>query len=365
MAAPLDLPGLILVTGSGPGTGKSSISDALFRQLRLAGKPVQWIYESDLFRVDALKRFNAEIQQADAAALDSLLTGVQELVAVWRDSGKTWIIDSLVPGYFGFFWLLGRYPLQEIEAMGRRLWQLLEPSHSMIVYLRADSTSAYERAIADRGNEWGERIARLMQSWPLPHYPPGPLCSRGDVLGFLDWADRESRRLLAGWPGETLVVDTTDMPLERSLRTVLRRLRLPLLSAQSPVAIEDPSCYTGRYLSLDERASPPEIEIKLAVDGLRADLHWPSSYRLMPESKTRFRLEATTWDLVFDVGPEEHVGGLSIRFGWRDDAPHRYRRADGESARSRHSGALPLDFRARHAEAVLTGPVLYLERSRV
>ena len=47
MAAPLDLPGLILVTGSGPGTGKSSISDALFRQLRLAGKPVQWIYESD------------------------------------------------------------------------------------------------------------------------------------------------------------------------------------------------------------------------------------------------------------------------------------------------------------------------------
>jgi len=121
MAAPLDLPGLILVTGSGPGTGKSSISDALFRQLRLAGKPVQWIYESDLFRVDALKRFNAEIQQDDAAAVDSLLAGIQELVALCRDSGETWIIDSIVPGYFGFFWLLGRYPPQEIEVMGHPL----------------------------------------------------------------------------------------------------------------------------------------------------------------------------------------------------------------------------------------------------
>lgn len=193
---------MILVTGSGPGTGKSSMSDALFRQLRLAGKSVQWIYGSDLWRVDALRRFDTEVQQYDTAAFDSLLAGVEEVVTLWRESGETWIIDSLVPGYFGFFWLLGRYPLQEIEAMGCRLWQLLEPSHPLIVYLQADAASAYERAIADRGDAWGERIARLMQSWPLPHYPPGPLCSRDDVIGFLDWADRESLRLLAGWPGE-------------------------------------------------------------------------------------------------------------------------------------------------------------------
>jgi broad-specificity NMP kinase len=97
MAAPLDLPGLILVTGTGPGTGKSSTADALFRQLRLAGKPVHWIYESDFFRMDALRRFNSEAPAEDPAALDSLLAGVQELVAVVRDSGDTWIIDSLVP----------------------------------------------------------------------------------------------------------------------------------------------------------------------------------------------------------------------------------------------------------------------------
>jgi hypothetical protein len=328
MAAPLDLPGLILVTGSGPGTGKSSMSDALFRQLRLAGTPVHWIYESDLFRVDALRRFNGEVQQEDAAALDSLLAGVKELVALWRDSGDIWIIDSLVPGYFGFFWLLGRYPLQEIEAMGRRLWQLLEPSHPVIVYLQADPASAYERAIAGRGEEWGERIARLMQSWPLSHYQPGPLRSREDVIRFLDWADRESRRLLASWPGEILVVNTTEMPLDGSLRTVLSYLRLPLRSAQSRVDTGDLDRYTGRYLSLDEDASPPEIEVSLAVDGLWADFHWPSSHRLVSEGGTRFSLEATTSQLIFDVSPEDHVRGLSIRFGWRDDAPHRYRKAD-------------------------------------
>jgi hypothetical protein len=328
VVASLDLPRLILVTGSGPGTGKSSMSDALFRRLRLAGKPVQWIYESDLFRVDALKRFNEEVQQDDAAALDSLLAGVTELVALWRDSGETWIVDSLVPGYFGFFWLLGRYPLQEIEVMGRRLWQLLELLHPLIVYLRADATSAYERAIADRGDEWGERMARLMQSWPLSHYPPGPMRSRADMMSFLDWADRESRRLLAGWPGEMLVVDTTDMPLDGSLRTVLSHLRLPLRLAQSRVDTGDLSRCTGRYLSLDEGASPPEIEVGLAVDDLRADLHWPSSYRLVPESGTSFRLETTTWELVFDVSPEEQIRGLSIRFGWRDDTRHRYRKAD-------------------------------------
>jgi len=48
MAAPLDPPGLILVTGSGSGAGKSSMSDAIFRQLRLtsrqslAGLPQFW-----------------------------------------------------------------------------------------------------------------------------------------------------------------------------------------------------------------------------------------------------------------------------------------------------------------------------------
>lgn len=328
MAASLGLPGLILITGSGPGTGKSSMSDALFRQLRLAGKPVQWIYESDLFRVNALKRFNEDVQQDDTAACDFLLAGVQELVALWRDSGETWIVDSLVPGYFGFFWLLGRYPLQEIEAMRRHLWQLLEPSHALIVYLQADATSAYERAIADRGDAWGERIARLMQSWPLSHYPPGPMCSRGDMMVFLDWADRESRRLLAGWPGEMMVVDTTDMPLDGSLRTVLSHLGLPLRSPQSRVDAGDLARYTGRYLSLDEDASPPEIEVSVVGDDLRADLHWPSSYRLMPEGGTRFSLEATTWELVFAVSLEKHIHGLSIRFGWRDDAPHRYRKAD-------------------------------------
>lgn len=328
MAALPDLPGLILVTGSGPGTGKSSMSDALFCQLRLAGKPIQWIYESDLFRVDALKRFNGEAQQDNPAALDSLLAGVQELAALCRDSGETWIIDSLVPGYFGYFWLLGHYPLREVEAMGRRLWQLLEPSHPLIVYLQADAASAYERAIADRGNEWGERIARLMQSWPLSHYPPGPLCSREDVIGFLDWADRESRRLLAGWPGEILVVNTTTMPLEGSLRMVLSHLQLPLRSQRAWVDSGDLDRYTGRYLSLDEDHSPLEIEVSLAVDGLWVDFHWPSSHRLVPEGGTRFSLEATTWELVFDVSPEEHIRGLSIHFGWRDDAPHRYRKAD-------------------------------------
>lgn len=331
MATSFDLPGMILVTGSGPGTGKSSLSDALFRQLQLTGKPVQWIYESDLFRVQALKYFDTEVQQYDTAAFDSLLAGIEEVAALCRDSGETWIIDSLVPGYFGFFWLLGRYPLQEIEAMGRRLWQLLEPSHPLIVYLQADAASAYERATAGRGDAWGERIARLVQSWPLPHYPLGPLCSRDDVIGFLDWADRESRRLLAGWPGEILVVNTTAMPLEGSLRTVLSHLQLPLRSAQSPVGSGDLDRYTGRYLSVVEDDSPPEIEVSLAADGLWADFHWPSSHRLVPEGGTRFSLEATTSQLVFDVSPEEHIRGLSVRFGWRDDASHRYRKIDDGS----------------------------------
>lgn len=159
-------------------------------------------------------------------------------------------------------------------------------------------------------------------------------------MGFFAWADRESRRLLAAWPGETLVVDSRDTPLDGSLRTVLSHLRLPLLPAQSRVDTGDLSRFTGWYLSLDTDASPAEIEVSLAGDGLWADLHWPSSHRLVPENETRFSLEATTWELVFDVSPEEQVRGLSIRFGWRDDTPHRYRRADNTGA-AREKEQLP------------------------
>ena len=90
-------------------------------------------------------------------------------------------MDHRLPSFPGFFWLLGREPLERIERYGQQLAEIVLPLRPLIVYLDADVATAFDRAIAVRGDLWGTRIIEHLKTWNVPYYPMhsvlAPTCS--------------------------------------------------------------------------------------------------------------------------------------------------------------------------------------------
>ena len=214
---------VIMVSGASPGAGKSTLSAMLAHDLTQHGIPTNWLSEDDLLELELFARFDQELGNNDLHAIDSLFKGARTLFANDDGTGRMWITDALLPG---FFWLLGRYPIERVAAFGDALARLLRPLQPIIVYLAGDVAELFGRAISKRGLLWGERMIAAFQRWDLPYYPEMPLRDLDDVVRFLEWLNRHTLALLAAWPGETLILDTTHTPvpeLKERLLTYLYR----------------------------------------------------------------------------------------------------------------------------------------------
>lgn len=64
---------VILVAGSCPGAGKTSVSRALARRLEEAGVPARPLSEDDLLQLEPFAHFDDELFREDRAAIDTLL----------------------------------------------------------------------------------------------------------------------------------------------------------------------------------------------------------------------------------------------------------------------------------------------------
>jgi hypothetical protein len=114
-----------MFTGSTSGVGKSTLSDFLYRQLVAHGIPTHWIYEEDFVRMDVLAEYNRRWYGGEAGTADALLDAARALFTDHAVRDEVWITDTLFPG---FFWLLGREPLDCIERYGKELARLVLPS---------------------------------------------------------------------------------------------------------------------------------------------------------------------------------------------------------------------------------------------
>jgi hypothetical protein len=199
---------------------------------------------------------------------------------------------------------------------------MLRPLDPLVVYLDADVPAAFARAVAARGTAWGETIDRVIMARKKPYYPGGPLRDHDDVLRFQTWVNDQVRRLLAEWPGEVLTLDTTRMPLHEAQDTLLRRFGLETI----PDEIMPPEVllsYTGTYEpSAGNREAGPLI-VRLEDGFLTINRFWPAGCRLIPEETGRFRLQAASREIVFDMDANGRVLGLTYVL---PNATHRYRK---------------------------------------
>jgi tRNA uridine 5-carbamoylmethylation protein Kti12 len=212
---------LIMVTGSGPGAGKSTMTEFLAEQLAAQGVPVRCLREDDVAHLDAFAPLHESFRQGAPDAADALLAASGNLV---RESAapRVHLVDALLPGYH---YLFGLYPAWRIASYNLDLYKALCSMRPMIVYLKSDIDSAFRRAVKERGQEWlGEFLKRINGHYQTAQHMRTslPLSSIGDVVSFFEEMDQLMLRMVGEWAGKSLVVETQGRTVDQ-VKMMLRR----------------------------------------------------------------------------------------------------------------------------------------------
>ena len=307
---------IILVTGSSPGAGKSTVSRLLFQQLAAHRIPARWLHEDDI--VEACERFVPGMTMEQPTP-DHFLQASTALAESCRAERSTWIVDSYLPG---FYYLYGRYADAQIEAFSAELRSILDPLRPLVIYLRSDVETALTRGAQQRGVQWLENISRYLNGWELPHYGGAlkPLRTIPDVIGFFTRVDRLAVALLAAWP-DALILDATHTPVRQLLAAILSHLELAERTIDHRVEPAELRRYTGDYIPLDGGQAAQPLTISLVGDELFVNTYWPAGTRLLPEGGARFHLEGTNRHIEFEVQADGSRCELAYHYG---ETTHRY-----------------------------------------
>ena len=71
---------LIMLAGSSPGAGKSTLSEFLFDQLTRRAIPTRWIYEEDILHIEAFAPVVQFFQHGQGDGIEALLGATERFV---------------------------------------------------------------------------------------------------------------------------------------------------------------------------------------------------------------------------------------------------------------------------------------------
>jgi hypothetical protein len=211
-----------LVMFHGPcGAGKTTLARRLWEELRGAGIASTLLPEEEIYELDALQPYSHVYERADPEDLRLLLESVRTDCDAWHASGSVWLTDTYPPA---FRWLVCKYPPDRIRAYAEGLLPVLAPLNPIVVSLEADARAAWDRAVADRGQEWSDWMVEIFSKRNMPLNPRGPIHDLESLLQSFEWEQRQCRDLIARWPVQTLVIDTEHTSLDQALESLLRRV---------------------------------------------------------------------------------------------------------------------------------------------
>lgn len=193
---------LVMITGSGPGAGKSTLAGRLARELARQGDAVRLWPEGALFEWPELAGLADRFRrQAYPSAADLIATFEQVLRGAPPDT--TWVQDwSWQDLADDLPWAVGLHDLCEFSA---QFYVAAMHLHPIVVYLEADITAALNRAVRQRGERWLVRTQHALTD--------GTLRSRAieDVAAAYAARETRIRQSIAagGWPIATIRVTAT------------------------------------------------------------------------------------------------------------------------------------------------------------
>jgi adenylate kinase family enzyme len=306
---------LIMLVGSSPGAGKSTLSEFLYQQLTCHAIPTQWIYEDDVLHLPAFAQFIQDFQSGHPNAIDSLLAATATFVDDAIAHGTVPITDSIFPCINWFF--AANSPRERIAELSSRLDQLLSPLQPLIIYLDSDIETAFKRAVAQRGAAWLDSGIANMNTWT--YHQDRPVYDIQGVIAYWTQAHQLTRQLLDRWSCDMLVLDSTYTPVDELKARVLAQLALAACETEDTQAIDTVQSYIGTYMPRDTPASDTLIQITLAEEQLWINRYWPSGCRLVYERAATYRLQGTSQHIEFGSAGDHMPSWLVYRYGNQEE----------------------------------------------
>jgi thymidylate kinase len=306
---------LIMLVGSSPGAGKSTLSEFLYQQLTCHAIPAQWIYEDDVLHLPAFAQFIQDFQSGHPDSIDSLLAATAAFVDDTMGRNTVVITDSIFPCINWFF--AANSPLDRLAELSSRLDQLLSPLQPLIIYLDSDIETALKRAVAQRGTAWLDSGIINMNTWT--YHQNKPVHDLQDVIAYWTQAHQLIRQLLGRWSCDMLALDTIHTSIEELKAHVLGQLGLAACETQHTQAIDIVYSCIGTYAPRDTSAPDTPIEITLADDQLWINRYWPTGCRLVYERAATYRLQGTSQHIEFGSAESDTPPWLVYRYGNREE----------------------------------------------
>lgn len=318
---------IILVEGM-PGTGKSTVSQFIHRQLIATGQPAVWCHEESA--PHPVRLFY------DRKRHRSWSEYCAEAESIWRSFAvevgsrdQVFVLDAAVLQNHGRSMLLFDCDRSSIVSLMRTIASLLSSLNPQWIYLKPKDLERNFREVVE------ERGARMLELWPQPqpHFPWFQRAQLEGLPGFLAfWKefDEIADRVFDELPNSKLKLNVSNDDWDVRFREISTFLKLPV-SFDTPPA-QGLERYAGKYVSLPAdsdslfRLEVREGHLVASVDQPTIDVRQGPigcfrHVRLIPDKANRFSVAA--WPHVIEFTEDEtgKIGGLRMSIsanGWED-----------------------------------------------
>ena len=190
----------VMISGVGPGAGKSTLAAGLARELRGAGAPVDLIPEEDLFvRAEFAEAATGFREKRFESMSQDLLAAYARLVEKAEREGSVVIFDWEAAG------MVEDLPwAQDQSALDTHVQSVMDTVRAfqpVVLFLEAPLRLAYERAVAERGDPWVTRYAGLGAERGLGRHGSPQQRALAYLRANQAWRARtDAAYAAAGWP---------------------------------------------------------------------------------------------------------------------------------------------------------------------
>ena len=203
---------LILFYGPGSGSGKSTLSRLIHDVLQQKGVKTRYVAESDVLHLDAFAPYVKEVKQNNPGDVQVLLASCECFIDTCTQSEQVYVVDSILPCTD---WLVtAGCTRQQIKRFNTQLNQLMTELNPIQIFLTGDTEIFLQRAIANRGENWAKRLTQER-------------CNSDDIQDLITYFNEMGEvafELLAAWPFQKIVLDTTKRELPICAAEILKHL---------------------------------------------------------------------------------------------------------------------------------------------
>ncbi len=205
---------LILFYGPGSGSGKSTLSRFLHDTLQQKGIRTKYVAESDVLHLDAFAPYVEEVKKRNPGNTKVLLATCARFINACNQSDQVYVVDSILPCTD---WLVtAGCTRQQVRRFNAQRTPLMTELNPIQIFLTGDTEAFLERAIKDRGEGWAKRLAHER-------------CNSDDIrdlIAYFNEMKEVAIELLAEWPFEQIVLDTTKHDLSTCTQEILQHFGL-------------------------------------------------------------------------------------------------------------------------------------------